>query len=381
MKPPDATFDALCAGSPAGATARIEQLSSGELLFERSAGVLRAGGRSMASADRFHLASIAKTMTAAVLLQLAEEGAFGTAGIDATLASTGTLPPKVIDRLLQIDGQPCGHLLTLRHLLQHTGGLRDAMVDDLQQLGGPAPGSLIGALMAGRIEPGHAWRPWDAACIDTPTAGVLNFYLDAVADAGLAPPGQAFHYADTGFVLLGLVIEAVSGAALHAAYRSRLFGPLGMPDSYLAYTGDPPGMRADRLPESEPWMGAMPCLSAGVSLSFDWAGGGVVSTAADLARFLRGLLDVRLFRQPETLAAMRDWTRPPGLRAPRTGVGLGLFRTQLRGKEFIGHSGAWGSKMFAVPARDLLVTGSLNRGDAPDDWHAQLVDALLASTV
>ena len=282
----------------------------------------------------------------------------------------------VLDELLIIDGQPWGEALTLRHLLGHTGGLRDAMVDDATRLGGPAPGSLIGALMSRLVDPGHRWVPWDPRDPASAQAGVLNWYLNEVACAGLSLPGNAFHYSDTGYVLLGLVVERVSGVPLHRAMSDRLFAPLGLRNTYLAYVGDPPDLQADRLPESEPWMGPVPCLSLGVSLSFDWGGGGVVSTAAELAAFHRALLAGRLFRDPRSLQAMTCWRQPAGLKPPRSGVGLGLFRTEQQGLEWIGHSGAWGCKMFAAPAADLLVTGTLNRADAAEDWHARLAAAL-----
>jgi D-alanyl-D-alanine carboxypeptidase len=375
---PAQTFWQLVGDAAAGAAVRVERLSTGELLFESAAGALRQGARAMRTDDRFHLASIAKTMTATLVLQLAEEGAFGAAGLDATLASTGTLTPVVIDELLLVKGQSLGHALTLRHLLTHTGGLRDAMVDDREHLGGPAPASLIGALMSQGVDPRHCWRPWDSAHPADPEAGVLNWYLNEVAQAGLSGPGQAFHYSDTGFVLLGLVVEHVCGLQLHAALAQRLFAPLGLEQTYLAYVGDPAGLAADRMPESEPWMGPLPCLSLGLSLSFDWGGGGVVSTAAELATFHRALLQGRLFRNPASLQAMTAWQQPVGLKAPRSGVGLGLFRTEMGGQTWVGHSGAWGCKMFAALAADLLVTGTLNRADAPDDWHAQIAAAVLA---
>ncbi len=372
----DAVFDTLTTGQQAGGVARIERLSTGEVRFERAAGCLRQSGRAMQVTDRYHLASIGKTMTATVLLQLAEEGRFGAMGIDSPLVATAALSAAVIDRLLCVDGKSVGKLITLRHLLSHTAGLRDAMEDDHHQLGGPAAGSIIGALMSGQINPLHHWVPWDDSRPDVAQAGVLNWYLHEVANAGLSQPGTAFHYADTGYVLLGLVIETVLGKPLHQALRERLFAPLNLQNTYLAYTGDPSDLGADRMPESEPWMGQMPCLSTGVSLSFDWAGGGVVSTAAEQATFLRALLQGGLFREASTLSNMTRFAKPEGLGAPRLGVGLGLFHTRLNGIEFVGHSGAWGAKMVAAPAHDLLVTGTLNRADAPNDWHARLVAAL-----
>lgn len=376
----DKVFERLAQATKAGATVRVERLFSGELLFERAAGQLRQGGRAMLVGDRFHLASIAKTMTAAVVLQLAEEGSFGRHGIDATLASTGVFSDPVMARLLVVDGRAQGDLLTLRHLLQHTGGLRDAMVDDRHTLGGPASDSLIGGLMGGRISPMHHWVPWDAKLIDVPEAGVLNYYLNEVAHAGLSVPGTAFHYSDTGYILLGLLIEAVGGQPLHQAFRRRIFDPMGLDQTYLAYRGDPPELGADRFPESEPWMGPMPCFSSGGNLSFDWAGGGVVTTAKELAAFLRGLLRGQLFATAASLEEMNKFVRPKGLLAPRVGVGLGLFNTVHEGISLVGHSGAWGCKMFATPEYDLLISGTLNNADVPEDWHVQLLKAFITAS-
>lgn len=370
-------FASLTHGQAAGAAVRIERLSTGEVLFEATSGLRRMGGQPMGPDDRYHLASIGKTFTAVLLLQLAEEGRLGPQGVDTRLADTGALPAEVMERLLRVDGQPCGHEITLRHLLQHTGGLRDAMVDDSQTLGGPAPRSLVGALLGQQLSAAHRWTPWTPALVDVPQAGVLNWYLHEVAEHGLGRPGQRFHYSDTGYVLIGLVIEAVSGWPLQVVLERRIAAPLGLSQTYLAYVGDPAGMQADRHPESEPWMGPIPCLTAGVSLSFDWAGGGIVSTAAEQARFLRAVLQGELFQGRSTSEAMSNWAQPEGLRSPRLGVGLGLFHTRHQGLEFVGHSGAWGCKLFAAPAADLLIAGTFNRSDAPEDWHAQLAAALI----
>lgn len=370
------TFGALTRGHQAGSAVRIERLSTGELLFEAAHGLRRMQGPPMRASDRYHLASIGKTFTAILVLQLAEEGRFGPQGIDARLADTGALPSGVIDRLLLVEGASCGSAITLRQLLQHTAGLRDAMVDDQQTLGGPAPASLIGALAAQKLPPTRRWVPWAPALPDVPDAGVLNWYLNGVAHAGLWLPGARFHYSDTGYVLLGLAVEAACGLPLHDAMRQRITTPLGLSNTYLAYVGDPADLQPDREPESEPWMGSLPCLTSGVSLSFDWGGGGVVSTAAEQTRFLRAVLQARLFRDQATFEMMTLCAQPDGLRAPRVGVGLGLFRTRHHGIDFIGHSGAWGCRLFAAPERDLLIAGTLNRADAPDDWHAQLVAAL-----
>lgn len=323
------------------------------LRIEDASGACRfAAARAPAMPEgAFHTASVTKTMTATVVLQLAEEGAFS---LDAPFDDLG-----VIDRALtrgRLDGG-----ITLRHLLSHTAGIRDTMEDDAETLGGPAPGSVIGGLMR---DPAKAWVPWDPALPEDPAAGVINhFFASGTADARLAQPGARFHYSDTGFMLLALLIEHAGGEPLHTAFRRRLFDPHGIADIWLAYR-EPP-----RLPETDQYFGDLPLLASGVSLSFDWGGGGLVSTAAALAAFLRTLLSGGYFRKAETLAAMQDWQAPEGLALPRTGVGLGLFRTERDGLTLIGHSGAPGAKMFTDPASGMILTGTANQAVGGGDWH------------
>ena len=358
----------------AGALARIER-GDGTLLWEGAAGRSRADVDAMLSpADRFHVASITKTMTAVLVLQHAERGAFGAAGVDARLADLGVLDSAVIDRLSRIGAQSHGRAITLRHLLTHTAGIRDAMVDDAQQLGGPAPGSLVGRMLGPGGDPHRHWSPWDPARPGDAEAGVVNFYLNSgLADSALAPPGQSFRYSDTGFMLLGLAVEHAGAEPLHAQLRERIFDLLGLDDTYLAYRGDPPGMDATRRPESDCWAGTTPCLSTGVSLSFDWAGGGVVSSARSLIAFERALLAGRLFARRGTLHAMLDWRVPQGLAPPRSGVGLGLFRIDSTAGPLIGHSGAWGAHMYYSPTLDLYLAGTVNQSAAASDWHWRLL--------
>lgn len=315
-----------------------------------------AAARAPATADgAFHVASITKTMTATVILQLIEEGAFS---LETPFDDLG-----VIDRTLtqgRLDGG-----ITIRHLLSHTAGIRDTMEDDAETLGGPAPGSVIGRLM---LDPGKHWQPFDPARPDDANAGVINhFFASGTADARLSPPGARFHYSDTGYMLLGLLIERAGGEPLHAAYRRRLFDPAGIDDIWLAYR------EPARLPEIDQYFGDMPLLASGVSLSFDWAGGGLVATAAALATFLRALLAGSLFRKPETLAAMQDWAAPEGMAAPRTGVGLGLFRVERDGMTLIGHSGAPAARMFTDPDCGLFLTGTANQAIGAADWHWPLL--------
>ncbi len=382
----DSCFDRLLANLAAtdgvfNPIVRLETADS-KLIWTGACGRARANSAApITPSYRFHTASVTKTMTAALILQLAEDGAFGIAGVDVRLAELGIFASEIIERLHRRGGVSRGGAITLRHLLTHTSGLRDAMVDDASQIGGPAPDSLIGRLFAGG-DVTRRWEPWDAARPTNADAGVINFFLaQGIGDAPLSAPGTAFHYSDTGFVILALVGEKVGGAPLHRLFRKRLFEPLGIAHTYLAYRDDPPNLGLRREPECDSYAGGIAILSSGVNLSFDWGGGGLVSSAADLTTFLRGLLSGRLYRKPSTLAAMTDWIVPPGLQAPRTGVGLGIFRVAYPGGELVGHSGAWGAKMFRDIESGVMISGTSNQSHNVDSWHWPFIEAARANRI
>lgn len=374
----ESLLDGLVAG-PGGVRNPLVRIETGDgrLLWEGARGAARADApQPLTPAHRIHIASIAKTMTAALVLRLAERGAFGPRGIDARYADFDVLESRDIDRLSCRGGESFGRTMTLRHLLTHTAGLRDAMVDDATALGGPAPGSLIGRMTSPSGDPRRSWVAWDPARPGDPGAGVVNFFLNSgISGAALGCPGAAFHYSDTGFMLLGLLLERVADRPYHAQLHEQLFAPLDLSDTYLAYHDDPPDVGGKREPEADCWAVDVPCLSSGFNLSFDWAGGGVVSSARSLNAFLRALLRGQLFMRPGTLDEMLDWRVPPGLQEPRTGTGLGIFRTGSPCGDLVGHSGAWGAKMVYCRDLDLFFAGTTNQSACDPNWHWPFLQA------
>lgn len=356
---------------------RMETLDGG-LIGEAAAGVARPDtSEPMRASHPVHIASVAKTFTAAMILQLAEEEKLGPMGIDSPFSDFDVLPMPIVERLHRWSVVSFGKRVTLRHLLTHTSGIRDAMIDDASQCGGPAPGSLISSLFLPGGNPAQNWVPWDRTRPDDKAAGVINFFIGSgIADSPLALPGERFHYSDTGFVLLGMLLERLSGRPLHDLMRHRILEPLGMKSTYLAYREDPP-LGPLRQPEAEVYAGEIPLLTSGISLSFDWAGGGLVSTVGDLAAFMRGLVSGGLFMKPGTFGQMTEWIKPEGLDATRTGVGLGLFRTDCGGVELWGHSGAWGTKMIFAPESGLLFAGTTNQAQTRHDWHYPFIEKAL----
>lgn len=347
-----------------------------QVSFSIACGEARPDTRApMASDTPFHIASIAKTMTSVLVLKLAEDGRFGSGGIDTRLTDLRVFEPEIIRRLHAHRGISYGQDITLRHLLTHTSGMKDAMVDDGEttaaEAGGISPGSLIGRIFQDPIARGRmSWVPFDPEQTSKADAGTLNYYLNAggIAETARWAPGEGFHYSDTGFVILGLLAQHIYQRPMHAVLRDEVFEPCGMKHSYLAYRDDPQ-LGAARRPEAEVWVDDLACLTSGLDLSFDWGGGGIVSTITDLSAFLQALLAGRLFKSSETIKAMTGWTVPAGLQRPRTGVGLGLFRVDGPQGELWGHSGAWGGKMFHDPRTGLFFAGTANQASAATDWY------------
>jgi D-alanyl-D-alanine carboxypeptidase len=345
---------------------------------------------------QFHIASIGKTMTAAIILQLWEEGLLGDEGLDLPLAELGALPAAAISKLHVLNGVSYGEKITIRQMLNHSSGLKDAHIDDANGVaadyGGPAPGSLlIGFIEAsqklaadvGGSETEAAfksWVPWDPQRPDDPQAGIVNYYLNQVAHAPVGPPGEQYHYSDTAYVILGLVIERITGQSLHSQLRKRIFDPLGLGHTYLAYATDPDCAKWE-FDLADFYLGPLAAVTAGVNMSFDWAGGGEVSTAGDLNQFLYGLLSGKLFQRAETLEEMTRWTALPGSAKPTLGFGLGIYCNRYSsGIEIRGHGGAWGGMMFYEPASDTYISGSVNQViGVPPLWQETLFQALRSS--
>jgi D-alanyl-D-alanine carboxypeptidase len=174
-------------------------------------------------------------------------------------------------------------------------------------------------------------------------------------------PGEGWHYADTGYVLAGLVIEAVTVQALHEAMRARILAPLGMDHTYLLF-------REPARPSLPPRGPA--CAYAGElaygdhrSVSADWASGGLVTTAADLASFIRAFAADRIFRDRASKEQMLSWSG-----TGEEGVGYGLGALEELGMpgfgDLWGHTGFLKSFMLYWPKGDAVLCGTLNQSAA-----------------
>ncbi|MEU4249947.1 serine hydrolase domain-containing protein [Amycolatopsis sp. NPDC026612] len=276
-------LDLMTTTGAAGAQVRIA--ADGREFTARS-GVARLGSPAGVPVNgRFRIASVTKTFTATVLLQLAGEGRLA---LDDTVS-------RYLPGLL-----PDGDRITVRMLLQHSSGLYNYS-DDLT--GDP-------------VELQRHWDPQDLVAMAT--AHPLNF-----------PPGTASKYSNTDYIVAGLLVEHLTGRSWATAVRSRIIHPLGLHDTSLP--GDRTTIPGPHAHGYTPRDGTLVDVTA-MNPSVGWAAGEIISTTADLDTFTEALFGGRLLR-PEQLAEM---TAP----APGAAYGLGLSTNVLScGVQVWGHTG------------------------------------------
>jgi CubicO group peptidase (beta-lactamase class C family) len=211
----------------------------------------------------FPLSSATKPITATLLMQLAEEGLVG-------------LNRPAREYLPELAGEH-KHEILVHHLLTHTSGYAWGL---------DAPMLLHAAkrLAAGDIPPCPAGRH--------PIAWEHNQIL---ADAPLvAKPGELMIYTNANYELLGEIVVRVSGRSLESLARERVFGPLGMDDSWYEVPQSAAArvvMRPDGAPLAAPVGAHMPGLNSRELQETPFAGMGGYGTALDLARFDQAFLE------------------------------------------------------------------------------------------
>lgn len=229
----------------------------GDTLFEGCYGLAnRAAAVPVSPRTRFALASVTKMFTAVMVADLVAHGQLG-------------FDQRIVD-VLPAGGRPSTLLpeVTVHHLLSHTSGIADYCEEDEES---PAYLADYGALWEDRPSYGML-RPADFL----PLFGELPPYR---------APGGPFLYSNAGYVVLGLVIEEVTGRPYTEVVQERVFDRAGMAASGFFRLDDVvPDVAVGYLPRADagaPWRSniyRVPVLGG--------ADGGAFSTARDLDRFL-----------------------------------------------------------------------------------------------
>ena len=204
----------------------------------------------------FHSASVGKLAPAAITMQLVEQQAVT---LDTRISSV--LDPDLL-RGIFVDERLSE--VTIEHLLTHTSGAND-------YLNGRTEGPTVAELAVADLH--RQWTP--------------NSLLDHAREhqQPVGAPGQKFFYSDTGFIVLGLLLEAVTGTDYPHLAHKRIFEPLGMSRSFMPLRTKPAIGENTIAPL---YLGKTRVDNA-ESLSLDWAGGGLAATLADYLTFIHAL--------------------------------------------------------------------------------------------
>jgi D-alanyl-D-alanine carboxypeptidase len=316
------------AGSTPGIMMRLD-VPSLDFSWSGVSGVSDIGtGTPLTRANPVRIASNTKTYVAAAILRLWEEGRLG---LDDPLS---THLPAEYAEMLAADGYDL-EAITIRHLLTHTSGLHDYADRDL----------FIEAILA---DPTHRWTPAEQI-------GLAVEWGDPYGE-----PGEVYRYSDTGYVVLGLVLESVYGKPLAASLRELLdFEGLGMTSTWMETLEDPPAGAADRAHQ---YLGELDTYDFDPSLDL-YGGGGLVSTADDMAVFMRALFIGGVYQRASTadtmLTTVTGAKAGPDLSGSPMVPGryrMGVEVRDLGGLEVYMHTGFWGTIAAYFPGQDIALS-------------------------
>lgn len=237
------------------------------------------------------IGSVTKTFTATAVLQLAERGSVA---LDDPIAK-------------YVDGVPGGQTITVRQLATMRSGLPDYLDND----------------------------EFDRAVADDPSRDFTPRELLrwAFSRAESFPPGRRYQYSNTNYILLGMLVEKISGKSLADYLSENIFNPLGMKHSSFPSGTRFPDPHAQGYAEPVAADGP-PVVATDWSSSFTWAAGAIISTLDDLRIWMAALANGELISpalQQQRLQSPPTPGLPPGL-----GYGMGVFMTA----GWIGHNGS-----------------------------------------
>ncbi|MFF2753737.1 serine hydrolase domain-containing protein [Psychrobacillus sp. NPDC058041] len=286
----------------------------------------------------FFIASISKLFTSTLIALLVEGRKVS---YDDLISEY--IEGELLSNLHVYKGKEYTQEIKIKQLLNHTSGLQDHFEDKPK-----AKKSLLDELFD---DPTRVWTPKEVILWSKEN---LHSHF---------PPGKGFHYSDTGYHLLGLIIEKITSMPLHEAFHHYIFEPLQMNHSYLFC--HPETAEKNELPIAH-LFGRNRNVTDYASLTIaSYAGGGIVSTLEDLLTFMRKLSHGDLLKN-ESFERMKDWSKFSSLDFLGIDYGYGLASFKIiplimpKKYRVFGNFGSTGTFMFYHPEMDIYFIGALN---------------------
>jgi D-alanyl-D-alanine carboxypeptidase len=287
----------------------------------------------------FSVGSTTKNFTATTVLLLAEEGLLS---LDDTINDW-------LDEYPNIDGS-----ITIRQLLNHTSGIYNFTE-----------------------EQGY----WDTLFSNPEKVDTYDEILQSYVLEPYFPVGTGWHYSNSGYILLRMIIKKATGSSLSEQYRDRLWKPLGLEGMVLAGEEAVPGSVAHGWWDLD-GDGTYDDLTAADQggAFYTGLGGGVFSTAKDLAAWAQALFLQGQVLSEESLKAMLDFHSPTLGEPLVEGYGLGAIKFSpdlFNDLEILGHSGnapGYAAGMLYLPEYEtvIVILDNTERGEAMPTINALL---------
>jgi D-alanyl-D-alanine carboxypeptidase len=292
----------------------------------------------IASDMYFDIGSAAKNFVAALVLKLSEDG----------LLSLEDPISRWLPGYKYVDGR-----VTIRQLLSHTSGISNFTANQ---------------------------SFWDAVFRDPTRRWLPEEVLSYIGPPDF-PPGASWNYSNANYTLLGMIAQRAAGSSLSAALRSRLLDPLGLTNTFLE--------AEEAVPETTAhgWFdmngdGRYDDIS-GINRTSQttaaWGAGGMVSTAADVARWACALFEGKVLSAASLsqMLAFREVSVPP---TPIVGYGLGALRAFFTGREYWGHGGnmiGYTAIMLYAPKERVSIALLINQDSVDYAMGPPLLDAIM----
>lgn len=313
--------------------------------WSEAVGTVAGKSEALSTRHSFRIASVTKSFTAATVLRLMEMGK-----IDISAPVTGYISEDSAALLKSGGYDPSA--ITVEQLLSHTSGLYDYAMDD----------TYSAKVFA---DPMHQWT----------RAEQIKHAMKYGKPVG--KPGENYAYSDTGYILLGEIIERLTGQSLATAVRTLLrFQKLGLKDTYWEQLEPKP--RASTTPFAGNLFEGIDLTKSNASYDL-FGGGGMISTIGDLATFMRALIRGEVFDDRRTLATLLMIA--PAKRAPggHDTYGNGVYQFNIGRMNCMGHGGFWGQAVAYCPSSDITFAWTINHGGTLNPkiiWQDQLARAL-----
>jgi len=315
------------AGSFPGATLGVV-LANGES-FGLAVGFSdRENKVAMRPTDRMLAGSVGKTFAAATALQLIKEGRIS---LDDKIE-------KYLGSEPWFSRLPNAKEITVRQLMNHTSGLvryefKEQFTKDLT------------------ANPEKVWKP----------AELVAYLLDEKAPF---EAGKGWDYSDTNYIVLGMIIEKVTGRKFYDEANTRLLKPLKLTDTIPQDGPRLKGVVQGYAGPNNPFGGTDAMIVNGkfaINPQFEWTGGGYVSTARDLARWAKMIYEGKAFA-PDLLPQVLDGVAAPMLgRETKYGLGVIIRKTPV-GTSY-GHAGffpGYMTEMMYFPEHKIALAVQVN---------------------